>query len=230
MTWRQWTWCVPAALVVVGVAAIAGCPSPEPEQSVVSEPPMQPEPIPPEEPGAAEPAEQPAVEVAKFEYTEAPTVEDIPAGPLTGMLHGEPFSARTIRIEKKDEDTFQMQISNGQLTIPDSVTSTINDDDGWRFRFTVPEGSLAAMQWAVDDEKTFDDEHVYYYYDQGDDKPTMSVNGPWGAALEITDWTVEEPSEGSHVIGTIEGRVALVMRETDRSWVAGEFEAPVYER
>ena len=229
MVRRPWMWCALCAVLVVGVAALAGCPSPEPEQTVVGEPPMEPQPAPAEEPAEQPAAEEPAVEVADFEYTESPTVEDIPAGPITGMLNAEPFSAQTIRIEKKDEDTFQMQISNGQLTIPDSVTSTINDDDGWRFRFTVPEGSLAAMQWAVDDEKTFDDEHVYYYYYQGDDKPAMSVNGPWGAALEITEWTVEEPAEGSRVIGTMRGRVALVMRETDKSWAAGEFEAPVYE-
>ena len=85
------------------------------------------------------------------------------------------------------------------------------------------------MQRAVDDKKTFDDEHVYYYYDQGADKPSMSVNGPWGAALAITEWKKQEPAEGSRVIGTVKGRVALVMREPQKSWAAGEFEAPVYE-
>ena len=61
------------------------------------------------------------------------------------MIHGEAFAAQTIRIEKKDADTFQMQISNGELNDPSRVTSTISDDDGWRFRFTVPEGSTATV-------------------------------------------------------------------------------------
>ena len=224
---RSWMWWALCVALVVGVATLAGCPAQEPEPSMVGE---APEPVPAEEPAVETPtADEPAIQVGDFEYSEAPAVDDIPTGPITGMIHNGPFAAQTIRIERKDEDTFQMQISNGQLTIPDSVTSTINGDDGWRFRFTVTEGSLAAMQWAVDDEKTFADEHAYYYYAQGEGKPPMSVNGPWGAALEITEWTVEEPAEGSRVIGTMRGRVALVMRDTDKSWAAGEFEAPVFE-
>ncbi len=227
MRLTSWTCCVLSVAALATTALLGGCPSQEPEQTVVAEPPSGPEAEPVAQP--TEPTPTPATPVGDFEYTEAPTVEDIPTGPITGMVHGRPFTARTIRIEKKDDDTFQMQISDGELAIPDSITSTISNDNGWRFRFTVSEGSLAAMQWAVDDQKTFDDEHVYYYYYQGDDKPPMSVNGPWGAALEITEWTVTEPSEDSRVIGTMKGRVALVMRETDRSWAAGEFEAPVFE-
>jgi len=56
----------------------------------------------------------------------------------------------------------------------------------------------------------------------------MSVNYPWGAALEITEWTVQEPAEGSDIVGTIKGRVVLVMQDDTKSWVGGEFEAPVY--
>jgi len=228
MTCRRWAWWGLAAVMLAGVALLAGCPSQEPEQTVVTEPPSGPGPE-DEPPVAEEPAEKPAVAVEEFEYTEAPSVEGIPAGTVSGMMHGEAFAAQTIRIEKKDDDTFQMLISNGQLSDPNKVTSTINDDDGWRFRFTVAEGSATTLQRAIDDDKTFDDEHVYYYYDQGDDKPTMSVNGPWGAALEITEWTQQQPAEGSRVIGSVKGRVALVMRDADKSWAAGEFEAPVFE-
>lgn len=233
MTRGGWKLLGLCGVLVVAVVLVAGCPSQAPpeEETVVMQPPAEPAPVDEpvaEEPGVEEP-EEPAAAPGEFEYTQAPSVEDIPAGPVSGLLHNQAFTAQTIRIEKKDEGTFQMQISNGELTIPDSVTSTINDDDGWRFRFTVPEGSTTTREWAIDDEKTFDDEHAYYYYDQGEDRPAMSVNGPWGAALEITEWTEEEPGDSGRVIGTMKGRVALVMRDTDRSWAAGEFEAPVFE-
>lgn len=236
MAWRAWLWCVVSALIVMGMGVLAGCPAPEPEQTTMVEPSPEPAPVPADEPAVEEPAaEEPEPEAgeasaaaAEFEWTETPSVEAIPDHPVAGMVHKQAFAAQTIRIEKKDEDTYQMQISNGELTIPGSVTSTITNDDGWRFRFSVDEGAPVTKQWAIDDEKTFADEHVYYYYAQGDGKPPMSVNGPWGAALQITEWTVEEPSEGSRVIGTVKGRVALVMRDTDRSWAAGTFEAPVF--
>jgi len=227
------------AAIVACVALVGGCPSPEP--TTVSEPPMEATPV--EVPEVAEQAaeeteeeateeeatEAPTPVAGDFEYTDTPSVDSIPAGAISGMMHRQPFTAQTIRIEKKSEETFQMQISNGELNNPDKVTSTITDDDGWRFRFTVPEGSTTAVEWAIDDEKTFDEEHAYYYYQQEGDKPKMSVNGPWGAALEITEWTTQEPAEGSRVIGTVKGRVALVMRDADKSWAAGEFEAPVFE-
>lgn len=236
--------CAICAVIVIGALLTTGCPSQEPEETAVSdvapEPPsgteLTPEMEAPEQPGeeaaeatAGETDEAPAGEVGEFEYTDTPSVDDIPSGPISGMMHGEPFTAKTVRIEKTDEDTFRMQVSDGELNDPSRITSTITGDDGWRFRFTVPEGSTTTLEWAIDDEKTFDDEHVYYYYKQEGDKPPMSVNGPWGAALEITDWTTGETSDDSRVIGTMTGRLALVMRDQDKSWAAGEFEAPVYE-
>ena len=74
-----------------------------------------------------------------------------------------------------------------------------------------------------------DTEHVYYWYAQGEDQGPMSVNYPWGAALEITQWTVQEPEEGSDVLGSVKGRVVLVMADDAESWVGGEFDAPYYE-
>ena len=61
----------------------------------------------------------------------------------------------------------------------------------------------------------------------------MSVNYSWGAALQITDWTVEEPAEDAEtfhaVLGNVKGKVALVMDDDEKSWVTGEFDAVYYE-
>lgn len=223
----RWQGCALSAVIMVLVALLSGCPSQEPEQIVMSEPP--PEAAQVDEPVAEEPDEAGAAALTAFEFTETPSVEMIPAGPIAGLMRGEAWTAQTVRVERNAPDRFRMQISNGELSDPEKITSMILNDDGWRFRFAVTEGSKTTLQWAIDDEKTFDDEHAYYYYEQGDDKPTMSVNGPWGAALEITEWTQHESPSDRNVIGTMKGRLALVMRDRDKSWAVGEFEALVYK-
>jgi len=217
-----------ATLVLVG-----GCPPQETEGPTVGDLPQLPEPVPTDEPGVdtsdmEQPgAGQPAVAAAEFEWTATPTVEDIPAGPVAGMMNGKPFAAQTVRVEDNEDGTFDLQISSKALEDPDDPGGIISGDDGWELTFSMEEGTTGTMQWAVEDEKDFDQEHVYYWYARGDEGP-MSVNYSWGAALEITDWTVQEPNEGSDVVGTMKGRVLLVMEDDEQSWVAGEFEAPVY--
>ena len=223
-------WSVVCIIALVGSVLLVGCPKKTPPEPAINQPPVE-LPQPPveeqtaEEPTTPEPGEKPA----EFTWNEWPEVSQIPDGPLTGMMRGKPFEAKTVRIEKKDEDTWQMQITNGVLPDPQKVTGVISKDDAWRCRFTIAEGTTTSIERPIEDGKTFDDEHVYYYYDQGDDKPSMSVNGPWGMAIQITDWTVEQPSGDSKVIGTMKGRIALVMKDTEKSWVAGEFEGPVYQ-
>lgn len=213
-------------VTVFALTTIGGCPKTAPETTEVAE-------IPPDAPAPepeGEPATPVATEVAQFEWTAEPTLDSIPAGAITGMLNGKPFIARTVRVEKDDDDTYLLKISNKPLEDPSDPAGAITDDDGWELTFTAPEGEPVELTWAVSDEKQgIDVEHVYYWYAQGEDKGPMSVNYPWGGALEITEWTAREPEEGSDILGRIKGRVVLVMDDDQKSWVAGEFDAPYYE-
>ncbi len=211
------------AIAVVVCVGLMGCPTSPEEMTEVG--PM--DPVAEEAPGAMPEGEAAAVPT-DFEWTEAPTVDMIPAGPIHGMMNGEPFEAKTVRIEKDEEGTFELNISNVAVE-DDDPTDMISGDDAWQLTFTVTEGEAGEWTWTVSDEKDFDTEHVYYYYQQGEDEGPMSVNYGWGAALQITDWTVEEPSEGSRVLGNVKGKVVLVMDTDTKDWVAGEFDAVYYE-
>ena len=228
MWYRSLTVFVLCLAVLAALALVTGCPQPAPEQTAMGEPPLPPEPVPTDEPGVEMPAAgEPVVGGAELEWTATPTVEDIPAGPVAGMMNGKSFVAHTVRVEKNDDGTWDLQISSKPLEDPDDPGGLISGDDGWELTFTSEEGTTATMQWAVGDEKTYGEEHVYYWYARGDEGP-MSVNYPWGAVLQITDWTVQEPEEGSDLVGTMKGRVLLVMDDDEESWVGGEFDAPVY--
>ncbi len=228
MSYRALSVCVLSVVVLATILLVSGCPSQETEGPAVGEPPLVPEPVPTGEPGVEQPGPgEPAVEVAEFEWTATPTIDDIPAGPVAGMMNGKPFVAQTVRVEDNEDGTFDLQISSKALEDPDDPGGIISGDDGWELTFSMEEGTTGTMQWAVEDEKDFDQEHVYYWYARGDEGP-MSVNYSWGAVLEITEWTVQEPEEGSDVVGTMKGRVLLVMDDDEKSWVGGEFEAPVY--
>lgn len=56
----------------------------------------------------------------------------------------------------------------------------------------------------------------------------MSVNTSWGAALQITEWTLDGDPDDEKILGTIKGKVALVCNDEAKSFVAGTFEAPYY--
>jgi len=215
------------AIAVVVCVGLVGCPTSPEEMAEVG----------PMDPVAEEaPAEMPEGEetaaVAEFEWSEAPTVDMIPSGPIHGMMNGEPFEAKTVRIEKDEDGTLELNISNVAVE-GDDPTDMIMGDDAWQLKFTATEGEPGEWTWAVADDKDFDTEHVYYYYQQGEGKGSMSVNYSWGAALQITDWTVEEPAEDAEtfytVLGNVKGKVLLVMDTDTKDWVAGEFDAVYYE-
>ncbi len=210
--------CIAGLLAAI---ALGGCPSAQEPEPVIEEPP------PVEEPAEAEePAE------STFEWTEAPAVADIPLGPIEGMMNGEPFEAKSVTVQKDDDGTFELTISN-KAPEGDDPTEPVTEDNAWELTFTATEGESGEWTWAVSDEKDFEKEHVYYWYAQGDDKGPMSVNHPWGAALQIDEWTVEEPDPDadtfSTILGSVKGKVALVMEDDAKSWCAGEFDAVYYE-
>ena len=211
-------------LLMVGFAvAMSGCPS-QPETETVDLPPEGVvEPPPAETEGAAL--------TSDFEWTATPTVDMIPSGQISGMLNGEPFVAETVRIEKDEEGVLELNISNTAVD-GDDPTDMITGDDAWQLTFSGTEGETGEWTWTVEEEKDFDTEHVYYYYARGEEGP-MSINSPWGGALQITEWTVQEPEEGAEtfhtVLGNVKGKVLLVMDDEAKSWVGGEFDAVYYE-
>jgi len=220
------------AVVLIAAVALAGCPAgPETQDPTALIPPEEP----PVEPGgleAAEGGEETAEVPTDFEWTATPTVEMIPSGTIRGVMNGKPFEAKTVRIEKDDEGIYELNISNTAVEGEDP-TDMIMGDDAWQLTFSGAEGEPGEWTWAVSDEKDFDKEHVFYYYAQGEGKGPMSVNSPWGAALQITEWTVQEPEEGADtfhtIIGNVKGKVLLVMDDQEKSWVGGEFDAVYYE-
>ncbi len=205
--------CLAAAFVV---AATVGCPSSVEEGfTEVPEP-------------AGEDAIEPSDDVYEFAWTDEPEVGQIPSGPIIGMLNGESFEAELVRVRKTDEDTYQLEVLN-KGPDGDDLTGVVMGADAWQLRFSRPEGETGTVQWTISDEKEFEFEHVYYYYDQGEDRGPMSVNYPWGAALEIAEWNLAEDGENERILGNITGRIALVMNDDESSWAAGEFDAIYYE-
>jgi hypothetical protein len=228
MSWTVYLLC---AVVVIFVVALAGCPSGDTGGDAEMPPPDPAM----EEPGAGDAAEDvdsADAQASDFEWTAEPTIEMIPSGPIRGEMNGEPFEAKTVRLEKDDEGTFHLTISNKAVE-GDDPTEMITGDDAWELTFTATEGETGEWTWSVSDEKDFDQEHVYYYYQQEDDGGPMSINYFWGAALQIDEWTVEEPSEDAStfhtILGNAKGKIALVMDDDEKSWCAGEFDAVYYE-
>ena len=208
-----------SCIALVGVVALlAGCPE-DPYSEEVHMPP-------PDDP--ADQAMDPALVPTDFEWTDTPSLEEIPSGPIVGMLNGEPFEAQLVRVRKSDEDTFQLEILNKAREDGDP-TGMVTGEDGWQLRFTWTEGESGSQEWAIADDKDFNSEHVYYWYAQGEDQGPMSVNYPWGAALEISEWTLTEDEENDRILGNVTGKVALVMNDDESSFAAGEFDAVYYQ-
>ena len=146
------------AIAVVVFVGLVGCPTSPEETAEVG--PMDPV---AEEAPAEMPEDGETTAVAEFEWSEAPTVDMIPSGPIHGMMNGEPFEAKTVRIEKDEDGTLELNISNVAVE-GDDPSDMIMGDDAWQLKFTATEGEPGEWTWAVADDKDFDTEHVYYYY------------------------------------------------------------------
>lgn len=215
-----------AAVLVVALVAslfvLAGCP-----KKPVAEPTAAPTPMANEGPGAqpVTSAAEPAAAPAEFKWTETPKVADIPAGEIKGMVNGKAFTAKTVRIKQGDKAPV-LVISDATVDTP---TGVITGDTGVELTFALEPGKPG--DWTIDlpTKKTFEKEHAYYYYPQGGDKGPMSVNPDWAAALSITEWNSEKDPKDEAVLGKVKGKVAIVLKDDSKSWVAGEFEGVYYK-
>ncbi|MGI5819512.1 MAG: hypothetical protein ACOX9R_15590 [Armatimonadota bacterium] len=171
-------------------------------------------------------------DLGDFEWTETPTVEMAPSGPVRGQMSERAFEANLVQLRKDGEDKFYLRFSSAEPA-NDDPTMVIVGDDSWKLSFTAPEGETGTWTWALSDDKDFSEEHLFHYYAQGEGRGPMSVNAPWAAALEISEWSIEEPEEDAGtfhpILGTARGKVVLIMNDQNKSWCAGEFEAVYFE-
>ena len=112
-------WSIVCIVALVGSVLLVGCPKQAPPDPAINQPPVQlPQPPAEEQPAEETTPPEPVERPTEFAWNEWPEVSQIPDGPLTGMMHAKPFEAKTVRIQKMDEDTWQMQITNGELPDP----------------------------------------------------------------------------------------------------------------
>jgi hypothetical protein len=207
---------IAVAIVVISLMLGAGGCTPKPQEAVdVTDVPLIPDAGP----------DEVQIPQSQFEWTEAPAIESIPEGTIVGMINGQPFEAKTVRVQKRNKGP-QIRISDG---IPDTPTGSISKDIGIDLRFPLEEGAAGEYSTSFEDKKDFDTAHAFFWYPKSDGKGSMSVNPKWGAAMEVTEWTLEEDPDNKDIIGNIKGRVAITFGDDEKSWVAGSFDVIYYE-
>ncbi|MEN6641208.1 MAG: hypothetical protein ABFE08_02045 [Armatimonadia bacterium] len=200
-------------VLVASLALLTGCP--KPQEKAVSQP--TPEPTPP----TAEPA---AVPATGFAWTETPKLDKIPDAAVTGMINGKPFSAKTVRLEKRDGQVV-LQIIDQK---PDKPTGMVTGETGASLYLALPEGKPAEYVAGIKDAKK-DPADAIYYYPQGGDKGPMTMNSDWGAALKIDEWKLAKDPSDPAALGTVKGKVAIVFADDPKSFVSGTFEGVYYK-
>lgn len=167
----------------------------------------------------------------RFRWTDAPRLEDIPAGPIKGRVNGAVFEPKTVRIQR-ERDGGTLEISSGTEKKPGDMLSA---DVAVELSFEAIEGEPTAVVKAVEDD--VEGAHAYYHYPMEDGTP-MSMNPLWACALQITEWTMGRDPDSERIIGHVKGRVAITFDDAGlndnvtvetRSWVAGEFDTYYYE-
>ena len=204
--------------VAVALITLSGCPKKEAPVAPPATGPVVP-------PAANAPAAPPSSASTKVKWTETPKVADIPDAPLAGMIDGKAFKPKTIRVKQGDKVP-ELEISDAKTDTP---TGMIMNDTGASLDFPLTPGKAGEYVKDIAADKTFDKEHAFYYYQQGGDKGPMSVNPSWGAALQITEWTLTKDPTDDAVLGTVKGKVMIMYKDDKKSWVAGTFEGVFYK-
>lgn len=156
-----------------------------------------------------------------FKYTETPTFEMIPGGPVTGNASGRAFEAKAIYFQPFFDD-WALYIANKELESP---TGFLPDKSEY-VCVVLPEKPGKGKKIV----KEMSSGGGYYQvFKPGSTGETISWNSDNALVLEITRWEVNEwdPSEDTfQVAGKASGRVAICYRgwgEYTDSWAAGTF-------
>jgi hypothetical protein len=171
------------------------------------------------QPAAAE-REQPKA----FEWTEAPTVEQIPAGDITGEASGEPFVVRSVFLEPGFKE-WRLVLHEKELKKPTSIRPR-----GQFISIKLPEAPAAGKVWTR--EMKYGD--GFFQVKKPDDpEKTTSWNAKNAWAIEITNWDVKPYDPKGSIFqeaGRASGRVAVCYKgggKFKNSWAAGTFKDAV---
>jgi hypothetical protein len=176
---------------------------------------------------AAPPA--PAAAPTTFAWTDKPTLDMVPGGPVKGELNGAPYEAKTVLIEM-DTDSRLRRITISDKALA-SDTDLLVDDNEFSFEFPSEIKAGSTLTKALRDPDNEAD--AWYCYQQKDGSP-MSINGDWAAAVSVdsgSDKGYDAKGDMVQVTGSFSGRIALCFEWTDsatskvtKNWVAGTFE------
>jgi len=148
-----------------------------------------------------------------FAWREKIKVEDIPDVPIVGMLNGEEFSSKFVRVKRSmhNPEMIELEICQGTPKKPCGIYG------GNKFKLSFPK-AIKSKVWdmsSADKGKTGGS--AGYNYASGEKGQTASTTTKWAGAILI------ENMDG----GKVRGKVAVCFGEHDgfKNWVAGRFEA-----
>lgn len=170
-----------------------------------------------------------------FEWTDSPSPEAIPGGPVTGEVEGKAFTAKTVLLQTAADGALREFVISDQ--------SMLGDDDPLLTGTSLvlqlgaaPAPGMVDAKGLYDTARTEECDAWYQVPDPDDGGPSQ-VRCPWAAAIvidELERLAYRDDGPKTQVGGTCKGRLALCFEkpvpgsgDKVRSWVAGEFEAAI---
>lgn len=211
-------------LLIAGAALaslLTGCPPQAPDAAAV-EAPLNPDPAAqtaadaPADPAAEQPAaEQPAT----FSYTDQPTAEMIPAGPIRGEANGQPFEVKQVVIEP-GLGGWNMYLLETELSDPTGIR------EGQYLNLEL--GAKPASGKTVEHPMAYGD-GLFQINDPSEAGKTTSLNADnaWVIVFDNVEIApYDKEGEMFQVAGKASGKLAVCYQGRDEwknSYVAGEF-------
>ncbi len=216
---------VRALLVVLACMALivaAGCRSAGEGKTSVSVAPITPQAPTPEEKTPAGASASPSA----FRWTPTPTLQDIPAHPVQGMLNGASFVPQYVVIER-DYNGISTDITFSDKA-PDAPGGHLEGNSAFELRFARPAWlKTGSFTKTLSQQVDFREFHAFYHYPEPDGVQ-MTVAQNWACAFEITEITPDNDPTND-ISGIALGRIALCIDDESHSWLAGEFRAYIVE-
>jgi len=158
----------------------------------------------------------------------------IPDEPVAGTMDMKAFEAKNVLV-KEEADKHRWMVRFYDQIEPGKETDWWGPDKVHYFEITVPQaaaGMKIEVPYKSDKWDLGKNLWMYYQAPSTTSPGGTSVNPGKSVALylEFTEVKTSKPAEGSDVIGTAAGKVALgskMMEETEVSWIAGTWEAKI---